>query len=187
MTIRIVAHGIPQDTAEAAYQNAVDYLRQSDLAKFLIGELEGISEVLTINVYANNSASDAWNPPAGTATTEAGSITWNLTTHVQTIEVKSDNPALSGLTKFISYFKPNVVRSMSPALVLMHEMGHACQFMTDKAHFRSRMSNLTNAVRLDIENINVNAIENTVANELNDKGFKEGIRWDYLKTKSGHG
>ncbi|NBF02536.1 hypothetical protein GV819_09555 [Pseudomonas sp. Fl5BN2] len=62
----------------------------------------------------------------------------------------------------------------------MHELGHACQFLTNKVEFRRQL-----AARniLEVENINVNAIENTVAKELMEKNNKEGLRWDYLDAR----
>ncbi|OBZ25026.1 hypothetical protein BS643_15065 [Pseudomonas protegens] len=36
---------------------------------------------------------------------------------------------------------------------------------------------------LGVENINDNAIENTVAKELIAKSSKEGLRWDYLDAR----
>ncbi|PUA46361.1 hypothetical protein C5U62_06435 [Pseudomonas protegens] len=62
----------------------------------------------------------------------------------------------------------------------MHELGHACQFLTNKAEFRQQLANKN---ILEVENINVNAIENTVAKELTAKNNKEGLRWDYLDAR----
>jgi len=72
-------------------------------------------------------------------------------------------------------------RWQTPAIALIHEMGHAYQYLI------LDLKNEMNSVRepedpryTRIENHNVKQHESVVASELNDAGFFEGVREDYL-------
>ena len=178
MTITITPIKMTQEQANWCYDVAKTYLEQSDLASFIIEELEAIDELLTIEV--STSSDDGWAPPDDDDDDSAGTIEWNVTQTLDVVDKKDDRPDVNWTSKIDA----DVVATISPALALIHELGHAMQFMTNKQAFRDRLANLDDEdVLLDIENTNVNTIENTVALELIEKGNHEGVRWDYHATK----
>ncbi len=196
MAIVIQAHHpVTDQEARWCVSVAENYLRQSDLASFLWNELQRVPETLTIHVHHAGSKviGNTWAPPAVGAVNSAGNITWNVNRTLTATEVVGDEPGLTTWQKFLAAFTPDKQALMSPAILLMHEMGHAYQFLSDQVvqeqgnSFQNRLNQAlagNKTVLLDLENINVNAIENTVANELSAKGSPEGIRWDYLKAKA---
>ena len=200
MAIVIQAHHpVTDQEARWCVSVAENYLRQSDLASFLWDELQRVPETLTINVHHTGSKalSNSWAPPANGVLNSAGSITWNVNRTLTATEVVGDEPGLTTWQKFLAAFTPDKQALMSPAILLMHEMGHAYQFLSDQVvqeegnSFRDRLELASKRAEvedygplLELENINVNAIENTVANELTAKGSPEGIRWSYLKAEA---
>ncbi|MDC7813062.1 MULTISPECIES: hypothetical protein [Pseudomonas] len=182
MSITVTTSTLDQAVAQKRFDDACRYLRQSDLANFLLDELIAVKEELTVEVTNSSAAdkTDRWIPPAANSTTSAGRVVWNLKSQVYAIEKQYKQPDLSNFQKFLALFASDRVERLSPALVLMHELGHACQFLTNKAEFRKQLADKN---ILEVENINVNAIENTVAKELTAKNNKEGLRWDYLDAR----
>jgi len=178
MSINVRAFdGFSFDEAIEIFNSAKNYLRKSDLANFLINEIERIDEVLTINV--RKTLVDEWRWPEKDDVNSAGEIDWNITTELNVIDYRDRRPDVD----WVSRVDDDAIARMSIALILMHEIGHACQYMTSKTEFREHIRTLDNDVCLMIENINVNAIENTVALELISGGSIEGIRWDYRDTQ----
>lgn len=178
MPITIIAVGMPQAEAEQYFDSAKSYLIQSNLAAFIFQQLENMPETLTIKISRNGASEWDWRDE--NETNSAGIITWNLSQTLATIDRQVHRPDVT----WTSSVDDDVINHMTPALILLHEMGHAMQFMTNKAEFMARIpdidfDNQDDPILLDIENINVNAIENTVALELIDKGFTEGVRWKY--------
>ena len=183
MTITINPVNMDQETAQWCFNAAENYLKQSDLAAFLIEELKSVPEVLTINITADDpeQVGNTWAPPSDDS---AGTVTWNVKRTLIATEKESKKPDATSFETFLALFKIDKQQSMSPALLLMHELGHACQYMSGvKNEMFERRDKSDKEWKLDIENINVNAIENTVANELKEKGSLEGIRWNYLDAK----
>ena len=173
MTITVKGiNGLSDEIAQSCFDLAETYLRQSDLAGFLIDELKRIDEVLTINVEAGDPINNGntWAPPQDGS---AGVVNWNIKRTLLATEKVADQPDATAFQKFLAKFTSDKQETMSPALLLMHEMGHACQYMSGNE------GDMFNATVNEIENINVNAIENTVAKELQAAGNIEGIRWRY--------
>ncbi|TMO57958.1 M91 family zinc metallopeptidase [Pseudoalteromonas phenolica] len=186
MTIQVIGvNGLSDLQAALYFDSAKTYLSQSNLAAFLISQLEAIPEVLTIKVEVspNNSCNDNWASSQGTA----GTITWNIASRLQVTENPVSRPTAYPFSHMLSTLRPQRRDELSPALILMHEMGHACQAMSganqDEMLNENRNQDGTLNI-LAIENINVQAIENTVAMELSEAGCREGIRWDYLDAKA---
>jgi hypothetical protein len=73
------------------------------------------------------------------------------------------------------------VGTISAPMALMHELGHAHQYLTDKAGYEEEMKKHS-FIRC-LEDTNCAAIENTVCQELNARGGREGIRWGYHDLK----
>ncbi|MDC5853905.1 M91 family zinc metallopeptidase [Vibrio europaeus] len=152
--IHVIGTNISNEQAQAHFEAAKAYLIQSDLAEFLINQLDAIPEILTINVSKSTDTTQAntWGEVDGTA----GTINWNV---LRVLKTRSS------------------ACEMSPPLLLMHEMGHACQYMSGQKG--EMLEGLTLERRNLLENIDVSAIENTVANELREKGCPEGVRENY--------
>lgn len=202
--------------ATDAYNKAVTYLTNSDMAKFVINELDGLDEEIVIcvgtkltdnikkkfafpQVYTKRGLQDAYFHPNTDGKTlgqniEGGVIMWDptydlpvtdkakyrkhydwVTQHTETV---SKTATIFGKTFNIPGTKEvdiDVVGTISAPVCLAHEMGHTMQCFTDYDAYKKL--NTTNT-----EDLNVEAIEHTVINELNEKGKTETIRWDYFHT-----
>ena len=75
----------------------------------------------------------------------------------------------------------------SAAVALMHEMGHALQYLSNPTEFRAlfrKPDGSPNTLgKMQVEDINTAAVEQTVILELRQAGCDEGIRWDYFHTQ----
>ena len=65
-------------------------------------------------------------------------------------------------------------------VALLHEMGHAYQYHSDKSLYRAALKSKESAEPIED---NVVAIENVVILELRERGCSEGIRWDYFHAR----
>ena len=157
------------NTARWCFNVATSYLRQSDMAGFIINQLQQATENITINVRRDGRSE--YTAPAMKGPALGGTINWNMRGRVGTIDCADDRPA-------VQWIPQGGDRNgiLSVAMCLLHEMGHAYQYLSNKEEFRALIDE-DNVI--EIENVNVNAIENTVALELTGIGCVEGIRWDY--------
>jgi hypothetical protein len=195
-------HVNPESAAiKQRFALTLEYLKQSDLAKMMIEELEASGR--RIEVYISRAGDDRYSPPS--TDQGGGTVHWNYTKTLKTAKEVANRPhkvpshgAAAPLNAPPTHLtRPGIIWGrreaasmegyMSPALALMHELGHAYQWLTMRdvervphAEADSRWGGAPDAAaRVVMENLNVNAVENTVAMELRAKGFAEGIRWHY--------
>ena len=187
---------------------ALKYLKRSNMASFVISELERTDKMLIIHVNSEGGDTNEYIYPelckakggcllkadAGPICGKGGCVQWSA---LKNLKVKDRKDKRKGLSKEtvrpkVPWAKPkkselglSVVEGILPApLLLIHEMGHAMQYLTDKKEFLARakvgMWNFKKPNFAELEQLNVQAIENTVIMELRQAGVDIGVRWDYF-------
>lgn len=152
------AEGTSEEFKQAYYE-AVNYLRQSETASKLIDYLENSEEVFIIKEGPKSLHSH-------------GTIEWNP--HEAIIVVNNDLTPVQAYDKDGKSVRP----AQTPALGLLHEMGHAFHEVTEPDAFFERQSEKNHLPYwTDKEEKKViQTIENKVAQELNEKlGRKQEI------------
>ena len=159
------------EDAQKTFSIAIKYLRMSDLARLVIDQLAESKSRIVIEVDLQGT--NLWDPSAFKIGNQAGIVRWN--------------PRRRTLLEYQQYG--------SAALALMHELGHAYQYLSEKT--RAKLIVLSKEVlRTDrwllknLELTNTQAIELTVAHEINKElvfmrgpGYQwlEPIRHQYMK------
>ena len=165
MAFVICARGYNYSTAEKKFHGALEYLRISDMAKFVVDSLEDAEEKITI-VIAEDSE-NMYAHPKGKPGSSGGIIVWNPESGLRIVNTKA-------------YFW-NKKQTISPFLALFHEMGHAYQYLSETEgylKFKKEQKEKKHERNI-LEDTNVAALENTVALELRSSKKWEGIRWKY--------
>ncbi len=173
---------------EIEVARAFAYLGKSAFANEIITELTNITAVITIQVglgvepgYLHPSAGEdhggivRWDPGFVLNVTDKASSasgTQIVRPKVPWVEQHKERHGFLNL-KSRRLDKPG---TLSPAMGLMHELGHAHQFQQNPEGFREVKRNARSFL---LEDNNVAGIENTVCLELNKAGASEGLRWDY--------
>jgi hypothetical protein len=196
MTISIGGVGMTAFHASTLFNTAIAYLSHSERARDIIGLLVNAPELVRV-VVDNNAVNEYRHPQHGAALNPAlytgGAIFWSPTSNVLVTDY-APSPATVGANA-----RPNVPWTrertllgraaewlmgsrdrtgiVSPALCLLHEMGHTAQYLADPVGFQG-LYNAGNI--LAMENQNLASNENVVALELTGQGYHEGVRWDYL-------
>lgn len=197
MAFNVISNQGKKDKHEGQFKSAIAYLKQSDLAAFIIGEIEADPRTIKVeisedpkwkNAFRHADATVKWNPTYGLETT------FTPRGRAQDLHGR-DTEDLSGI--------------LSASMLLLHEIGHAYQWMGDKAGYEGQIAAMQEQLRsgrnlpkkgfftskkthhkqklqamkdrgwMILEETNVAALENTVAMELREKGCDEGIRWWY--------
>jgi hypothetical protein len=167
MTGDTSALGFDQDTKAADYyKNALAYLQGSETAKNLIKELEGY-KTATLLLVAKDCFPMFCHYEMATQHGFAGSvIVWDPV----------------GL---ISARAGSQCTYQSPAIALIHEIGHGVQWIKKHEWYLQKQSAAmqgSDAAKLEIENDNIATHETPVAQQL-----KEGVRKDYNDSLSSAG
>lgn len=161
--------------AEKTFITASNYLKLSDLARFIMEQFEKSRSktVVKVEVYPNRGGGNSWEPPAWKKGELGGTVFWEAS---RTEE---------GYREF-----------GSAAMALMHELGHAYQYLSEKKRMREilkpKLSALFPKLKRkigsgddflnNIELTNTQAIELTVANEINKEiVFARGPRYKWLE------
>ena len=151
------------ESERGQYERAIVYLMTSETAAALIKVLEESSETITIVFNSNLNSS------ANSYNPKARTTNWN---------------PQAGL---VLRNKKDV---MSAAMALAHEMGHASQHLDGTF---SSLTNITGALRKQIETDNLKRHETTIASELGEysrkkygdasqvREMKNSTEWGYLK------
>ena len=148
MTIIVTGRKLEQSIAEDAFRNAGQYLRQSRFAAFVLNELMTVPQLLHIEVTAGprGRLQEAWRPPRSSEPNGAGHLLWNLGSSYGGAE-QTDT---------------------APALVLAHELGQAyCHLAGRVAYLR----HLSQAMREQLDRLDIGAIDNILALQLRDKAY----------------
>lgn len=175
MTIIVTGRKLDQSVAEDAFRDACQYLRQSRFAAFLLNELMTVPQLLHIEVTASplSRNKDAWRRPKNSEPHSAGRLLWNLSSGYFAGEHGNTRPGLGELERHQARAHGDQLSHISPALVLMHELGKAYQYLIEKAGFQRYLSR---DIRAQIHNLNLHAIDNAVALQLWDKAYPENHR-----------
>jgi hypothetical protein len=175
---------------EVEVRRAFNYLGRSALANDIIGDLSGMTAVITIQVGVGVEPKYR-HPKVGE--THGGIVEWDPEMSLGVIDKASTHRGVQTVRPKVSWVEQHEERyglfnlkkrrtdkpgTLSPAVALMHELGHAYQFQQDPTAYRAEMKKFVNC----LEDTNVAAIENTVCLELNEAGASEGLRWDYNHT-----
>lgn len=156
------------------YNDAVAYLRQSSAAAALLDFLSGGEEVtLLCTTDTTSSFFPAEIVKQAGCNVRGSLVTWNPFDSLNVNDIKRNKPV--GRSRVPN---SNVSRgAQSPAVGLIHEFGHARQYMLKRdwfmTHYRAASSG-SDSDRLIIENDNLLTVESVVARQLN-----EGVRWKY--------
>lgn len=193
MSFTIVDRGGLRHQAVTLFNTACKYLRNSNMATFILDSLEKAPQVITVEI--GKGLEDRYYHPQKISPQNGGKIWWDPTESLAVVDqapspsikyrkTRPDVPWTKERT-FLGRIKEKIRGPkdrhgiITPALCLLHEMGHAYQYLSDSQGYLSKKG----IEGIELEHINVAAIENTVALELTGKGMLEGIRWDYYALK----
>ena len=164
MTITITSSTLGDYDAQLAVNTATAFLRQSDLAYYLIDQLEQQRVTLSLDVssdpgLANKDASNN------------GELLWSL--HTRTLP----NPPLPEVTQLINHAPVEQRPYITSLWVLMHLLATACQQLNSHLNFRDADATWP---WLDEQTLNASDIERAVARELIEQPLPEDNNWDRL-------
>lgn len=158
------------------YNQATKYLRQSSAAEALLNYLHGVSDITILctddtdcTFYAAETVeSKNWLP-------QGSLVTWNPFSTLRTADSKAHLPKGR---RFRAKPGSIVVGTQSPAMGLIHELGHARQYLLKNKWFMDNYNKAIdkkdNNARLLIEHDNLLTVESVVARQLG-----ENVRWKY--------
>ncbi len=192
MAFRIQAHGTcTLFHARKHLSEAITYLKKSKLAKEILDDIESHKQIVTVKI--GPGIEDHYEHPPQTHPVWAGTVFWDPEFSLGVVDrvvhphgtARPNVPWVPnrGVWKCCGKKMGTPVNEdgvMSPKVCLMHELGHAYQYLSNPDEYREFFSE---GKTLDMEDINTAAIENTVVLELRQAGCNEGIRWDYYATK----
>ena len=164
MTISITSKTLSDYDAHLAFNTATAYLRKSDLANYLIEQLEqqpvklGI-EVSTDPALANQDVSNK------------GAIVWNLHSD------QSPSPDLPDVAALLSRIPAQQKPYITSQWGLMHVLALACQQLNDQLNFRDADATWP---WLDEKVLSAGDIESAVARELSDQPLPDEQNWNRL-------
>lgn len=161
MTLTVSSTTLSDYDAHLAFKTATAFLRKSDLADYLIAQLEKQAISLSIEINADPALT-------GTSTYSHGKIFWNL--------YNNDCPSLN-LDDVAALFKripPEQQDYLATYWALMHLLAMACQDLDSQLNFRDGIPAWP---WLDDESIEARDIENVVARELIKQPLPEACDW----------
>ena len=118
MTISITSKTLSDYDAHLAFNTATAFLRKSDLANYLIDQLEQQHVKINLEVSADPALADK-------DSSNDGSILWNL--HTAT----SPSPQLSDVSALLSRIPAGQKQYITSQWVLMHLLALACHQLND--------------------------------------------------------
>lgn len=158
MTINISSKTLSNYDAQLAYNTATAYLRTSDLALYLIKNLEH-SKKVTLNIEVSTDPA-----LANQDTSNAGAIVWNLhsTALIDQPDVIENAPAKQ---------QPYLASQWN----LLHLLALACEQLNADLNFRDADATWP---WLDEDTLSAGDIESAVAEDLNTQPLPDGQNWD---------
>ncbi|MCK0148533.1 type III secretion system effector protein [Marivita sp. S6314] len=175
---------MPTIDARSKYDAAIAYLRRSDMARSILDELQTVPEQIVIKIGPD--IEPKYRHPKVDDGADGGIVEWNPDMSLDVFDSPRERPSASWVRNKrerygLFWRKSRQIReygTLSPAIALIHELGHAYQFFGDRAGYRSAM---TKAGSPQEDNV-VGGIETVVITELRQLGHDEGIRWYYGHT-----
>lgn len=164
MTISITSKTLSDYDANLAFNTATAFLRKSDLANYLIDQLEQQHVKINLEVSTDPALADK-------DSSNDGSILWNL--HTAT----SPSPQLSDVSALLSRIPAGQKQYITSQWVLMHLLALACNQLNDQLNFRDADATWP---WLDEKVLSAGDIENVVARELSDLPLPEEQNWSRL-------
>ena len=164
MTINSTSKTLSDYDANLAFNTATAFLRKSDLANYLIDQLEQQHVKINLEVSADPALADK-------DSSNDGSILWNL--HTAT----SPSPQLSDVSALLSRIPAGQKQYITSQWVLMHLLALACHQLNDQLNFRDADATWP---WLDEKVLSAGDIENVVARELSDLPLPEEQNWNRL-------
>jgi hypothetical protein len=172
------------------FSETLAYLKQSDFADFIISQLDAAEAVITVEIGTHVQKNGYRH-----GRDLGGTVRWNPFKQVRTRDEIAHRRSADSYKKKLRAEPQHLASQLdargkkadlggvlSPAMLLMHELGHAYQRLAEPQGFQAAVGKGKKGVR-EIENVNVNAIENTVVLELRAKQCLEGVRWRYQDIK----
>ena len=162
MTITVTSKTLNDYDAHLAVNTATAYLRQSDLAYYLIDQLEKQKLTLTLEV----SSDPAY---ANKDTSRDGTLVWSLLSDTLISAEASDVSTL--LSRTPQTQKPYIASHLN----LLHVLALACEQLNNHLNFRDADATWP---WLDETTLSASDIENFVARELLDQSWPADQNWD---------
>ena len=164
MTIGISSKTLSDYDAHLAFNTATAFLRKSDLANYLIDQLEQQHVKLNVEVSTDPAL-------ANQEVSNNGAILWNLRSNLSPGANLPDVAAL--LNRIPEQQKPYITSLWA----LMHLLAQACQQLNNQLNFSDADATWP---WLDEKVLSANDIENVVARELSDLPLPAEQNWDRL-------
>ena len=124
---------------------ALKYLRQSEVAEAVIDELERTSTA--VEVLIDRHAKNGFGVHKSS---QRPFVTWNPTYMLKTT---FDRAAREGRKNYCGMVVQDQTGYVSPALLLLHELGHAYQFLSDATAYQREMQAQHQAVLAELAKI----------------------------------
>lgn len=184
MAFAVLGQDMESSSARAKFAEARLYLRQSDMARSILEELAAIPEIIMIKI--GSDIEPKYRHPKVDDGADGGIVEWNPDMSLDVFDSPRERPSASwvrnkteryGLLWRISR-QIREYGTLSPAIALIHELGHAYQFFGDRDGYRQAMKKAGSPQEDNV----VGGIETVVIIELRQLGHKEGIRWYYGHT-----
>ena len=168
MTIGISSKTLSDYDAHLAFNTATAFLRKSDLANYLIDQLEQQHVKLSIEVSADPAL-------ANKDVSNNGAIVWNLHSSV------SPSPNLADVAALLDRIPAQQKPYITSQWWLMHLLALACQQLNSQLNFRDADATWP---WLDEKVLSAGDIENVVARELSDLPLPDEQNWDRLLNRN---
>lgn len=164
MSIRISSKTLSNYDAHLAFNTATAYLRKSDLANYLIDQLE--RQHLSLDIDVSTDPTQANQDASNT-----GTIVWCLRSTV------CQSQELPDVAAMLSRTQAEQKAYLSTQWNLMHLLALACQQMNNQLNFRDADATWP---WLDENELSARDIENVVARELSELPLPEEQNWNRL-------
>ncbi|WP_321838328.1 hypothetical protein [Pseudomonas kulmbachensis] len=164
MTISITSKTLSDYDANLAFNTATAFLRKSDLANYLIDQLEQQRVKLHVEVSTDPAL-------ANQDVSNNGSIVWNLHSNV------SPSADLADVTTLLSRIPAPQKPYITSQWVLLHLLALAIEQLNSQLNFRDADATWP---WLDEKVLSASDIENVVARELSDLPLPDEQNWDRL-------
>ncbi|PRY75101.1 type III secretion system effector protein [Marivita geojedonensis] len=184
MAFAVSGQGMSAGEARTHFRDAVAYLRGSDMARSILEELSDLPERVMIKI--GSDIEPKYRHPKADDGIDGGIVEWNPDMSLDVFDSPRERPNAAWVRNKkerygLFWRKSRQIReygTLSPAIALIHELGHAYQFFGDRDGYRQAMKTVGSPQEDNV----VGGIETVVITELRQLGHNEGIRWYYGHT-----